>query len=239
MATATVAVAATCSSSLLLPRRKNNDLQIWKTYDIHRLYPYSRIHFSQKHVRGSFTKLQASGDFADPKKASIHLHRLADKLLEVFPKPLKEFPWEEAKKVVLHQLVFLGKTALKWSFIVLYALSFLSDISLSISCDLELLIPVGLFIGVSLAEFLKESLQEFFKTTAKNGDFDKHLLGIGSLFVLVKCISLCFQMQGRLFLSHAANGGLMQVLWLARRLRQTDDLQNQNTRSTNIPSSSG
>ncbi|WOL10919.1 hypothetical protein Cni_G19678 [Canna indica] len=204
-----------------------------KTFNYRTLYPSSTCHFLQQPVTLAITKLQGAGDFAESNKVSSFLNRLPDKLWEVSPESLKEFPWEEAKDMVIHLLLFLGTKALKWSFIGLYVLSFLSDLSLAISRDRELFIPMGLFIGLALADFLKESLQEFFKASTKDVDFVKYLRGIGSFFVFVKLVSLCFTMQGKVLLSHIGNGGLVQLLWLARKLQQTDDPKNQKMQSTN------
>ena len=55
------------------------------------------------------------------------------------------------------------------------------------------------------------------------GDMLGHLVGIGSFFVLLKFISFYMTVGGRLFLSHVCNGGLMQVLWLGKKLKGVKD----------------
>ncbi|RWW36806.1 hypothetical protein BHE74_00058141, partial [Ensete ventricosum] len=207
-----------------------------RTFDHHGLYPSSKCQLRWQPIRHSTMKLQAAGNFAQPNNATSYFKDLVNKIWEASPKSLKEFPWEEAKDMVLRQLFFLVKRALMWSFIGLYAISFISDISLAISRDRELLGPVGLFVGVALADYIKESLQEFLKSSIEDGDPNTYLLGIGSFFVFVKFVSLCFKVQGKVLLSHIGNGGLMQVLWLARKLQQTDDIKNQNELSVNGPS---
>lgn len=51
----------------------------------------------------------------------------------------------------------------------------------------------------------------------------RHLLAIGSFFVVVKFISVCFAIKARVLLLHIANGGLMEVLWLWKRLVKEDE----------------
>ncbi|THU58616.1 hypothetical protein C4D60_Mb03t16240 [Musa balbisiana] len=226
-------VITASSGSMYLVRSKIITHCSCRTFDHHGFYPSSKYHLRRQPIRHSIMKLQAAGKFAEPNKATSYFKDLADRIWEASPKLLKEFPWEEAKDMVVRQLFFLGKKALRWSFIVLYAISFLSDISLAISRDRELLVPIGLFVGVALADFIKESLQEFLKSRIEDGDPNTYLLGIGSFFVFV---SLCFKLQGKVLLSHIGNGGLMQVLWLARKLQQTDDIKNQNALSTDASS---
>lgn len=225
-------VITASSGSMYLVRSKIITHCSCRTFDHHGFYPSSKDHLKRQPIRHSIMKLQAAGKFAQPNKATSYFKDLADRIWEASPKLLKEFPWEEAKDMVLRQLFFLGKKALRWSFIGLYAISFLLDISLAISRDRELLVPVGLFVGVALADFIKESLQEFLKSRIEDGDPNTNLLGIGSFFVFVKFVSLCFKLQGKVLLSHIGNGGLLQVLWLVRKLQQTDDIKNQNAPST-------
>ena len=56
---------------------------------------------------------------------------------------------------------------------------------------------------------------------------NRNLVGIGCFFVLVKFVSAWFGLQGRMFLLHVGNGGLLQVLWLWRSLQKGRDESNQ------------
>ncbi|XP_042513460.1 uncharacterized protein LOC122088308 [Macadamia integrifolia] len=155
--------------------------------------------------------------FSEPNKKMVHVYRFRERLWASLPEPVKEFPWRKAEDLVLQHLLIHGERALKWSLITLFIFSFLSDIIFSVVRNRELIVPLGLFIGCTLADFLKETSKELFEGI-KEGGLRWHLLGIGSFFVLVKFVSVCFTVQGRVFLSHVGNGGLMQVLWLWRKL---------------------
>ncbi|XP_072989412.1 uncharacterized protein [Typha latifolia] len=176
----------------------------------------------RQHFRTSAIKIQDAGHFGEPKNLTSYVGELAEKLCEPLLKPLKGFPWEDAKDRVLERLLTLGKNALKWSFLLILVVSSPSDLILAISRNRELLIPVGLIIGVALADFLKESLQVYFQRSVQDINFATLLLGIGSFFVLLKFISLSFKLQGRVLLSHVGNGGLMQVLWLVKKLEENN-----------------
>lgn len=155
-------------------------------------------------------------------KLKPHMDHFTEKVWETFPESAKEFPWKKAEELVVQRLLFLGKKASKWFLSILFITSSLSDIVLSISRDRELLIPLGLFIGCVLADFLKETSKDLFQVT-EVGDMLGHLVGIGSFFVLLKYISFYMTIGGRLFLSHVCYGGLMQVLWLGKKLKGVKD----------------
>lgn len=167
-------------------------------------------------------KIRAAEHFGEPKNVTGYLDDLVESWWESSPRLLKEFPWKEAKDMVLERLLFIGQKAFKWSIIVLLVVSSVSDMLLAISRNRELMIPVGLFIGVALTDFLKEFLQEYFQRSIKDESF-KHLVGIGLFFVLIKLISLCLEIPRRVLFSHIGNGGLMQVFWLSKELRHTED----------------
>ncbi|KAJ8494143.1 hypothetical protein OPV22_015864 [Ensete ventricosum] len=204
-------VLTASSGSMYLVRSKIITHCSCRTFDHHGLYPSSKCQLRRQPIRHSTMKLQAAGNFAQPNNATSYFKDLANKIWEASPKSLKEFPWEEAKDMVLRQLFFLVKRALMWSFIGLYAISFISDISLAISRDRELLGPVGLFVGVALADYIKESLQEFLKSSIEDGDPNTYLLGIGSFFVFVKFVSLCFKVQGCYLQHHVCNNPVIFI----------------------------
>ena len=62
-------------------------------------------------------------------------------------------------------------------------------------------------------------------------------LGVGSIFVFLKFLALFFNVQGRTLLSHIGNGGLMQVLWLARELQGIADVEMQELQARDTTSS--
>lgn len=181
---------------------------------------HSRWHFLTRS-----TKIRAAEHFGQPENATSYLDNLVESLRQTSPKSLKEFPWKEAKDVVQERLLVIGQKALKWSIIVLFVVSSVSDVLQAISSNRELMIPLGLFIGVALADFLKESVHEYFQRSIKDESF-KHLVGIGLFFVLVKILSLYLEIP-RLVLSLIGDGGLMQVFWLSKELQHTENMKNQ------------
>lgn len=191
---------------------------------------FSGSHF-RRPVLACSLKVSFTEHFGEPKRV---IENLKAGLQSASPKPLKEFPWEKAKTKALERLLFLGKNALKWSFITWFIFTFVIDVSLAVSTNREVMIPVGLFIGVTLANFLKETAEEFFQSSMKDTSFVKNLLGIGSLFVLVKFLSSGLNMRGRPIFSHIGNGGLMQVLWLAKELQENDNIGNEETRTSDV-----
>ncbi|ONK76119.1 uncharacterized protein A4U43_C03F24130 [Asparagus officinalis] len=167
----------------------------------------------------------SSAHFGHSNNLASYLNTLVDSLRDTYSEKIKEFPWRKARSIASEQFFIFAQKALKWSVVLLFGISFLSDIFIAVSKNRELLIPLGLFIGVTLADFLKESFQELFQNRAEGEGFPRNLLGVGSFFVFVKLLSLCFNVQGRIALSHIGNGGLMQVLWLARELQRRDDIE--------------
>ncbi|MCL7043383.1 hypothetical protein MKW94_025896 [Papaver nudicaule] len=169
-------------------------------------------------------KVTGFGQFGDPSKLKMQVGDFGKKLWQTFPEPVKEFPWKKAEDIVLQRLLFLGKEALKWSLITLFAFSSVSDISLSISKNKELVIPLGLFIGCVAADIFKETSKELFPSAcAKEGGLKRNLVAIGAFFVFVKLIAAYLALGGRVLLSHVGNGGLLQVLWLWRKLQEEKD----------------
>lgn len=53
------------------------------------------------------------------------------------------------------------------------------------------------------------------------------LLAVGAFFTSIKFVLSCFNVQGRLLISHISNGGLMQVLWLARERQHVVNVEMQ------------
>ncbi|PIN02371.1 hypothetical protein CDL12_25116 [Handroanthus impetiginosus] len=159
--------------------------------------------------------------FNEPKKLIVFLNHTKDKVWESIPVSVKQFPWQKAESVALHKLLVLGKETLKWSLLAWFAFSWPSDIIRSISRNKELVIPFGLFVGSFMTKYLDEISQEFMHDD-KGGGFARRLLVISCFFVFVK-VNSTYLLQGNDFLLHAANGGLMQVLWNWKELQKPDE----------------
>ncbi|KAL6995275.1 hypothetical protein U1Q18_005411 [Sarracenia purpurea var. burkii] len=160
--------------------------------------------------------------FQRPPKLVMHMNNVKEKLSEVVPPSVKNLPWKKAEDVAMQQFLLLAQEALKWSLLALYVCSSVSDVIFSVSRDKELMIPFGLFVGYMMTNFLMETSQELFPISGERG-WRWHLLGIGCFFGLIKILSAFFAVQGRIFLLHAVNGGLMQVLWLWRSFLEKED----------------
>ncbi|XP_022935804.1 uncharacterized protein LOC111442603 [Cucurbita moschata] len=165
--------------------------------------------------------------FMDSNSMPIQIENLKEKMQEVMPEPVKTFPWKDAEKILVERLLFMGKETVKWSVLLFFGVSSLSDFVASIVKNQELLIPIGLFAGVLLTNLLKEISQEVFGNS-EDSSFKKQLYGLGSFFVLVKLITYGLTIQVQTFPLHVANGGLMQVLWLWKNLsRERNGLNEQ------------
>ena len=100
--------------------------------------------------------------FMDSNSMPIRIENLKEKMQEVMPEPVKTFPWKDAEKILVERLLFMGKETVKWSVLLFFVVSSLSDFVASIVKNQELLIPIGLFAGVLLTNLLKEISQEVF-----------------------------------------------------------------------------
>ncbi|PSR99946.1 UDP-N-acetylmuramate--L-alanine ligase [Actinidia chinensis var. chinensis] len=151
-------------------------------------------------------------EFREASKVMTHINNIREKLQDIIPRSVNDYPLKKPKDILLQQLLFVGKETLKWSLLALYVFSSVSDVIYSLSKNKELMIPFGLFVGYAIANFLMETSQELFPASEERG-LSRHLLGIGCFFALIKIISASFAVPDQIFLLNAANGGLMQVLW--------------------------
>lgn len=166
------------------------------------------------------TSIKASvADHNEPNEVKIQIGIMKEKLKEALPSPVQEFPWRNAQHTLLDRLHLLVQEALKWSLVVYFISSSLSDVIYTFSINRELIIPVGLFVGVLVADFLKEISLELFHQSEEN-DLKWRRLGLCGIFVLVKFMSTWFATQPGVFLLHVANGGLMQLLWYWRNFME-------------------
>ncbi|KAM7520897.1 hypothetical protein LguiB_019859 [Lonicera macranthoides] len=163
-------------------------------------------------------KLSTMALFCEPHKIKLHLNYVREKVWDVMPNQVKEFPWKNAEAIALIRLMVMGQEALKWSLPALFVFSFVSDVLYSISQNKELVVPFSLFVGCMITNFLKETLLELFPHSEERGH-SWHIFGMGCFFLLVKLVSVYFS-GGQVFLLNAANGGLMQIFWLWKSLQQ-------------------
>ncbi|KAK7291027.1 hypothetical protein RIF29_05873 [Crotalaria pallida] len=170
-------------------------------------------------TRTGSIKVSMADDHNEPNEVKMQLGIMREKLREAIPTSVQEFPWRKAEHILMERLLSLVQEAVKWSLILFFIFSSLSDIVYTFSLNRELLIPIGLFVGCLTADFLKEISQELFHQS-KEKDLKWHLLGIYGIFVFVKFISTWFTIQPRVFLWHVANGGLMQILWYWRNFME-------------------
>ncbi|XP_020570892.1 uncharacterized protein LOC110018022 [Phalaenopsis equestris] len=183
------------------------------------------------------TKASAGKHISYVTEFSSYLHDLTGRILDASPQPLKEFPWEKAKLMVRERLLVLGKNMLAWSLVTLLICNILYDALMAVFISRELLVPLGLFTGVLLADFLNETCQELFQSKAKGGNDMQLLWGIGLFFLALRFIFLRFRIVGWMLFCHIGNGGLMQILWLAKEMQQAEILQNKEEEVDALPPS--
>jgi myb proto-oncogene protein len=221
-------------SSLTIPSNPNFRVQPFRCQPC----PFrkcSKTYFPRHTFYTSTTLIKASAanhDEPDEVKMQIgivkeKLKEAMPKLIEAMPSPVQEFPWRNAQHTLLDRLLLLVQEALKWSIVVYFIFSTLSDVVYTFSINRELIIPVGLFVGCLIADFSKEISLELFRGSEEN---DWRRLGLCGLFVLVKLTSTWFSTQPGVFLLHVANGGLMQLLWHWRNF--IEDAKNRQEMST-------
>ncbi|KAF5461971.1 hypothetical protein F2P56_018027 [Juglans regia] len=171
----------------------------------------------------TFSMKVSMAEFGEPNKVKMQINVAREKLWEATPDSVKEIPWKKAEKILLERLLLLGQNALKWTLVIFFIFSSLSDVIFSISRNQELIIPCGLFVGCMMTNFLKEISNEVFRNSEmrllqQEQGLNWQLVGIGCFFVLFKFLSGSLVLPARLFLFHFVNGGLMQLLWLWRSL---------------------
>ncbi|KAL2317877.1 hypothetical protein Fmac_031753 [Flemingia macrophylla] len=173
-------------------------------------------------------------DHNEPHGVKMQIGIMREKLKEAMPVLVQEFNWEKAELILLDRLFNLVQEAVKWSLILFFTFSSVSDIVYTFSINRELIIPVALFVGCLVTDFLKEISQELFHRTEEK-DLKWHFLGMYCFFVFVKLMSTWCAMLPQVFLLHVANGGLMQVLWHWRKFMEDSN----NKQETSSPSSLG
>lgn len=118
-----------------------------------------KVHKQNVTLRCS-SKFPRMQQFSDPTKLVVFLKDTKEKLWELMPDSVKQFPWRKAERTALQEFQDLAKETLKWSVLAYFALSFPSDILYSISRNKELMVPLGLFVGITIAKYLDEISQE-------------------------------------------------------------------------------
>lgn len=104
-------------------------------------------------------------DHNGPNEVKMQFRITTEKLKDVLPAAVQEFPWSKAEHKLVDRLISLAKEALKWSLVLFFVFSSVSDIVYTISVNRELIIPIGLFAGCLMADFLKETSQELFHSS--------------------------------------------------------------------------
>ncbi|XP_020222687.1 uncharacterized protein LOC109805119 [Cajanus cajan] len=168
-------------------------------------------------------------DHNEPNDVKMQIGIMGEKLKEAMPVSVQEFPWKKAEHILVDRLFNLIQEAVKWSLILFFIFSSVSDVVYTFSINRELIIPVALFVGCLVADFLKEISQELFHRSEEK-DLKWHFLGMYCIFVFVKFMSTWFATLPRVFLLHVANGGLMQILWLWRNF--VEDAKNKQETSS-------
>lgn len=136
------------------------------------------------------------------------------KLWDLFPQPVRSFPWTKAL-ISFYQLIFeLTWAVAKYLCIPLLAVSSLSEMSYCAHERKMVLIPIPLLAGFAVAGVLKDTAIEL-SPDLKEGGFPGHLLLIAIFFLLLKLPGPHYPYWGRLIIPHFANGGLWRTLWSA------------------------
>ncbi|XP_042005458.1 uncharacterized protein LOC121754175 [Salvia splendens] len=209
---------ASAAASALTPL--NSPLASSKS-QLHQLRKPFLINVRKKHISVScLAKLPGMEHFNDPSKLVVMLSSTQKKLWNMIPDSVKQFPWKKAETVALEEFLALAKEALKWCLLAYFAFSCLSDISYSISRNKELVIPLGLFVGITTTKFFDEISRELMPDN-QDGRVTWRLPSIALFFIFVKAISTYLPGVNH-FLMHAANGGLMQVLWNWKDVQKHD-----------------
>lgn len=150
------------------------------------------------------------------------MNNIRERLWYVIPNPVKEFPWKKAETIALKQFLLTAKEAIKWALVAVLIFGSVSDVLFSISINKELLIPFGLTVGCLIANILKEISRELFPNSEQEGDLSWNLLAVSCFFVMVKILASYFTQGRQVFISHAANGVLMQFLWPWRTAKKAN-----------------
>ncbi|KAG4379351.1 hypothetical protein AAZX31_17G218800 [Glycine max] len=175
-------------------------------------------------------------DQNEPSEVNMQIGIMREKLKETLPVSVQEFPWKKAEHILLDRLLNLAQETVKWSLVLFFIFSSVSDVVYTFSINRELVIPVGLFVGCLAADFLKEISQELFHKSEEK-DLKRHLLGMYCLFVFVKFMSTWFAALPQVFLLHVANGGLMQVLWHLRIFMEDGKNKQETSSSSSLEAS--
>lgn len=101
-------------------------------------------------------------DHNEPSEVKMQIGIMREKLKEAMPVSVQEFPWKKAEHILLDRLLNLAQETVKWSLVLFFIFSSVSDVVYTFSINRELVIPIGLFVGLLVAGFLKEISQDLF-----------------------------------------------------------------------------
>ncbi|KAL9249592.1 hypothetical protein AKJ16_DCAP15177 [Drosera capensis] len=158
-----------------------------------------------------------TAQFKIPDEVKVQLATAKARVWQYVPRPVKDLPWKKASDVFLEQLICFAQDVLKWSFVAWFCSSFALDIIFAVSRNQELITCLALFLGCLWSDFRMELFKDLFpKSEVKDMRWD--LVVVGCFCIALKLIASAVAVRGQLFLLHVANGGLMQLLWVWRRL---------------------
>lgn len=107
----------------------------------------------------------STADHNEPNDDKMHIRIMREKFIKALPISVQEFPWSTAEHKLVDRLISLAREAVKWSLVLYFVFSSISDIVYTISVNRELLIPIGLSVGCFTADFLKETSQELIRSS--------------------------------------------------------------------------
>lgn len=107
-------------------------------------------------------KVSRSQFGGETNKAKVKISVLKEKLWETIPTSVKDLEWKKAVDILLHRLIFLAQKTLKWSIVIYFIFSSLSDFLFSVSRNQELMTPFGLLAGCLISNVLNETSQQVF-----------------------------------------------------------------------------
>ncbi|KAG4953638.1 hypothetical protein JHK84_039662 [Glycine max] len=175
-------------------------------------------------------------DHNEPSEVKMQIGIMREKLKEAMPVSVQEFPWKKAEQILLDRLLNLAQETVKWSLVLFFIFSSVSDVVYTFSINRELVIPIGLFVGLLVAGFLKEISQDLFHRPEEK-DLKWHLLGMYCIFVFAKFMSTWFATLPQVFLLHVANGGLIQALWHSTNFMEDEKNKQETSSSSSLHAS--
>ncbi|KAL9272785.1 hypothetical protein AKJ16_DCAP19262 [Drosera capensis] len=209
------------STAKLISGIPTSTFQQRRSGNVHPCLNPRRSHLSSRISCSPSNMKPVTAQFKIPDEAKVLLATAKDKVWQYVPRPVKDLQWKRVGDVFLEQLVSFAQDVLKWSFVAWFCSSFVLDIIFTVSRNQELIMCLALFLGCSLAEFRMELYKDLFPNSEVK-DMRRDLVVVGCFCIAFKLIALAVAVRGQVFLLHVANGGLMQLVWVWRRLLVDD-----------------